>query len=86
MQGYGPASYKGELQSLLDTMRSQGLKTQGQIIAPSVNRDWSPEDVFNTGFLNDFVQELGVISVEKYANTARVLITHQSNLFAQVSN
>lgn len=50
-------------------MLSQGLKTHGQIIAPNVNRDWSPEDVFNTGFLDDFSQELGIIAVEKYATT-----------------
>ena len=50
-------------------MRSAGLKTQGQMIAPSVNRDWTPEDVFNTNFLVDFAQELGIITVEKYVTT-----------------
>ena len=65
-QGYGPAAYKVEVQSAIDTMRSQGLKTQGQIIAPNVNRDWTLEDVFDTNFLVDFAQELGIISVEKY--------------------
>jgi len=48
-------------------MRSQNLRTQGQLIAPNVNRDWTAEDVFNTNFLVDFAQELGIITVEKYA-------------------
>jgi len=39
------------------------------MIAPSVNRDWTPEDVFNTNFLVDFAQELGIITVEKYATS-----------------
>ena len=60
-------------------MRSAGLKTQGQMIAPSVNRDWTPEDVFNTNFLVDFSQELGIITVEKYVTTCGRL--HQSNFF-----
>lgn len=50
-------------------MRSQGLKTQDQLIAPNVNRDWTLDDVFNTGFLVDFAQEVGIISVEKYVMT-----------------
>lgn len=56
-----------EVQSLIDAMRSQNLRTQGQLIAPNVNRDWTAEDVFNTNFLVDFAQELGIITVEKYA-------------------
>lgn len=64
-------------------MSSTGLKTQGQIIAPNVNRDWTLEDVFNTNFLVDFAQELGIITVEKYARTCGRL--HRSNLFTQVS-
>lgn len=47
-------------------MRSQGLKTRNQLIAPNVNRDWTTEDVFETNFLTDFAQELGIITVEKY--------------------
>ena len=53
-------------------MRSQGLKTQNQLIAPNVNRDWTLSDVFNTGFLVDFAQEVGIISVEKYVMTPYV--------------
>jgi len=50
-------------------MRAAGLKTQRQMIAPSVNRDWTPEDVFNTNFLVDFAQEMGIITVEKYVTS-----------------
>jgi len=46
-------------------MRSQGLRTQGTIIGPNVNRDWTLEDIFNTNFLVDFAQELAIVTVEK---------------------
>jgi len=46
-------------------MKANGLRTQGQIIAPSVNADWTPENVFETGFLQEFADSLGVITVEK---------------------
>jgi len=64
-QGYGPASYHGEINNLINTMKTNGLRTQGQIIVPSVNADWTPENVFDTGFLQDFADSLGVITVEK---------------------
>ena len=67
-----------EVQGALDAMRSLNLKTQGQIIAPNVNRDWTLEDVFNTNFLVDFSQELGIISVEKYVTSYAHL--HRSDL------
>ena len=59
--------YKGELGSLLNAMRSQGLKTQNQLIAPSVNGRWTIEEVIGTGILVDFANEIGILSVEKYA-------------------
>jgi len=64
-QGYGPISYHAEIKNLLDTMKANGLRTQGQIMAPSVNADWTPENVFDTGFLQEFADSLGVITVEK---------------------
>ena len=67
-----------EVQGAVDTMRSMGLKTQGQIIAPNVNRDWTLDDVFNTNFLVDFAQELGIITVEKYVTGYAHL--HRSDL------
>jgi len=78
-QGYGPASYKAEVQGALDAMRSQGLRTQSTIIAPNVNRDWTLEDIFNTNFLVDFAQELAIITVEKYATVYPHF--HRFNLF-----
>jgi hypothetical protein len=59
-------SYKGEIASLLNTMRAQGLKTQNQLISPSVNGKWPIEEVIETGLLDDFGNEIGVLSVEKY--------------------
>ena len=61
-------SYKGEIESLLNTMRSQGLKTNGQLIAPSVNGRWPIQQVIDTGLLADFANEIGILSVEKYVD------------------
>lgn len=47
-------------------MRSQGLKTQNQLVSPSVNGKWPVGDVINTGVLVDFANEIGILSVEKY--------------------
>ena len=47
-------------------MRSQGLKTQNQLISPSVNGRWTIGDVIDTGILTDFMNEIGILSVEKY--------------------
>jgi len=58
-------SYHGEIDSLINTMKANGLRTQGQIVGPSVNAEWTPEAVFETGFLQDFADSLGVITVEK---------------------
>ena len=66
-QGYGPLSYKGEINSFLEAMRSQGLKTQNQLISPSVNGKWPIEEVIDAGLLVDFTNEIGILSVEKYA-------------------
>jgi hypothetical protein len=47
-------------------MRSQGLKTQNQLIAPSVNGRWPIGEVIDAGLLADFTNEIGILSVEKY--------------------
>lgn len=59
-------SYKGEIESLVNAMRSQGLKTQHQLIAPSVNGRWPSDRIVDTGLLADFANEIGIWSVEKY--------------------
>ena len=51
-------------------MRSQGLKTQNQLISPSVNGRWTIGDVIDTGILPDFANEIGILSVEKYVEHA----------------
>ena len=51
-------------------MRSQGLKTQNQLISPSVNGRWTIGDVIATGILSDFANEIGILSVEKYVERA----------------
>ena len=58
-------------------MRAQGLKTQNQLVAPSVNGRWTVEEVIGTGLLADFANEIGILSVEKYVGAES---THGSSL------
>ena len=53
-------------------MRSQGLKTQSQLVSPSVNGRWPFDDIINTGILVDFANEIGILSVEKYVRACEV--------------
>lgn len=53
-------------------MRSQGLKTKNQLIAPSVNGRWPIGQVIEMGLL-DFANEIGILSVEKYVEGTRSL-------------
>lgn len=46
-------------------MRSQGLKTQNQLIAPSVNGKWPLDDIIATGIFTEFASGIGILSVEK---------------------
>ena len=57
----------------MNTMRAQGLRTQSQLIAPSVNGRWTFEEVIETGILADFANEIGILTVEKYVESAGVL-------------
>ena len=52
--------------TLLSSMRSQGLKTQNKTIVLNANRCWTPVDVFNT-LLVDVAQKLGVVCIKNYA-------------------
>ena len=43
------------------------IKVRNNLIAPSLSSGpWSPESVFNTGFVSAYNDELGALSVEQY--------------------
>lgn len=46
--------------------QNSNIKTQDNLIGPSVaSGPWSPEDVWNTGFISDHASALGALAVEQ---------------------
>ena len=64
---YSPQDYFTEFgQEMTGINADAGIPTKGNIVGPSVTGDvWSPEDIFNTGYLTAYGDDLGFISVEK---------------------
>ncbi|KAI0073209.1 glycoside hydrolase family 79 protein [Panus rudis PR-1116 ss-1] len=69
-EGYSPADYVNEVQMVLDAMRSAGpgeFPVTNNFIGPSVSTSgWTPEMVFDAGFVDRFKDTLHALSVENY--------------------
>ncbi|TEB33970.1 hypothetical protein FA13DRAFT_124465 [Coprinellus micaceus] len=73
---YSPFDYNGELFELFDLIDQNPLiPVKDKFIAPSISHsEWTPEDVWNTGFIDHFRDRLFALTVERYPN---------NNCFAQ---
>ncbi|KAJ3503353.1 hypothetical protein NLJ89_g8477 [Agrocybe chaxingu] len=67
-QGYGPYDYFGEFGMLVQAMAGdEHLVNRGLLIGPNVNSGpWSPEMVWNTGFVDAYANNLAYLAVEHY--------------------
>ncbi|KJA24887.1 glycoside hydrolase family 79 protein [Hypholoma sublateritium FD-334 SS-4] len=64
---YSPELYSGELESLISTMDADSLITnKAQLLAPSVSGQWTPESVWDTGFIDKFKDRMYAFTVEHY--------------------
>lgn len=65
---YGPYDYFGEFGSLVQTIAADNqIPVRNNLIAPSVaNAFWTPENVFDTGFVAAYTDQLNAIAVEHY--------------------
>ncbi|KZT66775.1 glycoside hydrolase family 79 protein [Daedalea quercina L-15889] len=65
---YGPYDYFGEFAQVVQAMQADSnVKVNNNLIAPSVaTGDWTPEDVWNTGFIPAFQNDLSALAVEHY--------------------
>ncbi|KAF7297395.1 Glyco-hydro-79C domain-containing protein [Mycena indigotica] len=68
---YGPFDYFGEFSDLLTQLAASGLDPTGRaaslLIGPSVaDATWTPEMVFDTGYVDAYSANLAWLSVEKY--------------------
>ncbi|KAG6864522.1 hypothetical protein C0991_008984 [Blastosporella zonata] len=67
-QTYSPYDYLGEVQNLVNAINVDGsIPNKNLLIAPNIaTGDWHPEDVWNTGFVDVFSQNLAYLAVENY--------------------
>ncbi|KAJ7123527.1 hypothetical protein C8R44DRAFT_783972 [Mycena epipterygia] len=69
---YGPFNYFGEFADLLAQMSANATvdpqgRAKGLLLGPSIaDAGWTPEDVWNTGYVDAYKDNLAFLSVEKY--------------------
>ncbi|KAJ7235652.1 glycoside hydrolase family 79 protein [Mycena rebaudengoi] len=71
LSNYSQFDYFGEFSDLLGQLASSGVDPDGKartlLIGPSIaDANWTPEDVWNTGFVDVYNDSLAYLSVEKY--------------------
>ncbi|PBK86027.1 hypothetical protein ARMGADRAFT_541303 [Armillaria gallica] len=67
-EGYAPSDYVSEVGELIYAMSNDAnIKTLNNLIGPSVaTGDWTPEMVWDTGFVDTYSDNLAYLSVEHY--------------------
>ena len=67
MAPYGPADYYNDVQSLITAMDDNSrIPNKNMLIAPSVSTGpWTPEQVWDTGFIDRFNDRLYCLAVEQ---------------------
>ncbi|KAJ3782529.1 glycoside hydrolase family 79 protein [Lentinula aff. detonsa] len=65
---YSPSDYLSEMQSLVSAMSSDSnIRNQSVLIAPNIaTGDWTPENVWDTGFVDVLDTSLAYLAVEHY--------------------
>ena len=64
---YAPQDYSNEIGSLIKAMQADpGIRNKSMLICPSVaNFAWTPERVWDTGFLKAYAAYLAALAVER---------------------
>ncbi|KAF9806697.1 hypothetical protein IEO21_08591 [Rhodonia placenta] len=65
---YGPYDYFGEFGQVVAAMQADpNISVSNNLIAPNVaTGDWTPEDVWNTGFIEAYTNSIYTLTVEHY--------------------
>ncbi|KAJ7037927.1 glycoside hydrolase family 79 protein [Mycena alexandri] len=64
---YSPQNYANEFGEMVAALAADpNVPVRNNLIGPSVSGTWSPEDVWNTGFITQYTDSLGALSVEHY--------------------
>ena len=63
---YEPADYFNEFGSLINTMNADSrILNKNMLIGPSVASAWTPEQVWDTGFIDTYKDHLYCLSVQQ---------------------
>ncbi|EGN92294.1 glycoside hydrolase family 79 protein [Serpula lacrymans var. lacrymans S7.3] len=66
-QTYSPSDYFGEFGTIIQAIANDAnIPVKNNLIGPSVSGTWTPEDVWNTGFVPSYSSSLGALAVEHY--------------------
>ena len=66
-QGYGPSDYVAEFGRLVSTMGNDtNIGNRSMLIGPNLAGEWTPEQVWATGFVETYASSLTTLAVEKY--------------------
>ncbi|KAH7922605.1 glycoside hydrolase family 79 protein [Leucogyrophana mollusca] len=64
---YSPYDYFGEFGVVVEAIaKDTSIPVRDNLVAPSVSGTWSPEMVWNTGFISSYSSSLGYLAVEHY--------------------
>ncbi|KAF8970658.1 glycoside hydrolase family 79 protein [Flammula alnicola] len=78
---YGPFDYFGEFGLLITAMNNDpNIPTRNLLIGPSISTTWTPEEVWDTGFVSAYSQNLAFMSVERYPSDNCAVAFPNSNL------
>ncbi|KAF5347313.1 hypothetical protein D9756_009931 [Leucocoprinus leucothites] len=68
---YTPMDYNNEFGQLIQALKDNGNipRIDGMLVGPSLaSADWTPEMVWDTGFINTYLEYLYALTVENYPN------------------
>ncbi|KAJ7645163.1 glycoside hydrolase family 79 protein [Mycena polygramma] len=66
-ESYGPQDYVNDFGQLVGALAANpNITVKNNLIGPSLSGTWTPEMLWDTGFISQFTNSLGALSVEHY--------------------
>ena len=63
---YSQYDYFGEFGVVVEAMANDAkIPTKGRLVAPSIQGTWTLQEVYDTGFITSYNDELSIVSVEQ---------------------
>jgi hypothetical protein len=66
---YSPFDYMGEVGDLINVMKdTQYEQVRNRLITPSVAQNWPLKEIWDTGIVDAYIEQIALLSVERYPN------------------